>query len=74
MPWKNDCPIPYRSNYPLLFDRERKPKPALEAVLRVPRERHTALQLNIVPTDQRHAAPGSYLQPVASGKVARSMR
>ncbi|GAB2509426.1 endo-1,4-beta-xylanase [Pseudoxanthomonas sangjuensis] len=38
MSWKNDYPVPNRSNYPLLFDRERKPKPALEAVLRVPRE------------------------------------
>lgn len=36
--WKNDYPIPNRSNYPLLFDRKRKPKPALEAVLRVPQE------------------------------------
>lgn len=36
MSWKNDYPIPHRTNYPLLFDRERKPKPALEAVLKVP--------------------------------------
>jgi endo-1,4-beta-xylanase len=35
MSWKNDYPIPNRRNYPLLFDRERQPKPALEAVLRV---------------------------------------
>lgn len=35
MSWKNDYPIPNRTNYPLLFDRERKPKPALNAVLRV---------------------------------------
>jgi endo-1,4-beta-xylanase len=38
MSWKNDYPIPHRTNYPLLFDRDRQPKPALEAVLKVPRE------------------------------------
>jgi len=36
MSWKNDYPVPNRTNYPLLFDRERKPKPALDAVLAVP--------------------------------------
>ncbi|KAF1716378.1 endo-1,4-beta-xylanase [Pseudoxanthomonas yeongjuensis] len=36
MSWKNDYPIPHRTNYPLLFDRERQPKPALDAVLKVP--------------------------------------
>jgi endo-1,4-beta-xylanase len=36
MSWKNDYPVPGRINYPLLFDRERQPKPALDAVLRVP--------------------------------------
>ena len=39
MNWKNGYPIPGRTNYPLLFDRARKPKPAFEAVLNVPRER-----------------------------------
>lgn len=39
MSWKNGYPIPDRTNYPLLFDRERQPKPALEAVLKVPQER-----------------------------------
>lgn len=34
--WKNGSPVPGRTNYPLLFDRQRKPKPALEAVLKVP--------------------------------------
>ena len=34
--WKNGSPIPRRTNYPLLFDRNRRPKPALEAVLLVP--------------------------------------
>lgn len=34
--WKNNYPVPNRTNYPLLFDRDRKPKPALEAVLAVP--------------------------------------
>jgi endo-1,4-beta-xylanase len=36
MSWKNDYPVPGRTNYPLLFDRDRKPKPAFDAVLRVP--------------------------------------
>lgn len=36
MSWKNDYPIPNRTNYPLLFDRDYRPKPALEAVLAVP--------------------------------------
>lgn len=35
--WKNDYPVPNRRNYPLLFDRQHRPKPALDAVLRVPR-------------------------------------
>ena len=34
--WKNGYPVPGRTNYPLLFDRERRPKPAYDAVLRVP--------------------------------------
>jgi endo-1,4-beta-xylanase len=38
MSWKNDYPIPNRTNYPLLFDRARLPKPALEAVLKVPQK------------------------------------
>jgi endo-1,4-beta-xylanase len=36
MSWKNDYPVPGRTNYPLLFDRNRQPKPALNAVLNVP--------------------------------------
>ncbi|MEN6306891.1 MAG: endo-1,4-beta-xylanase [Anaerohalosphaeraceae bacterium] len=36
MSWKNDYPIPGRTNYPLLFDRNRQPKPAFNAVLAVP--------------------------------------
>jgi endo-1,4-beta-xylanase len=36
MSWKNDYPVPGRTNYPLLFDRQRQPKPALDAVLAVP--------------------------------------
>ncbi len=36
MSWKNGYPIPNRTNYPLLFDRNRQPKPALAAVLEVP--------------------------------------
>ncbi|WP_126941478.1 endo-1,4-beta-xylanase [Xanthomonas vesicatoria] len=36
MSWKNDYPVPGRTNYPLLFDRNHRPKPALDAVLVVP--------------------------------------
>jgi endo-1,4-beta-xylanase len=36
MSWKSDYPVPGRTNYPLLFDRNRQPKPALNAVLNVP--------------------------------------
>ncbi|HEY5113193.1 MAG TPA: endo-1,4-beta-xylanase [Coriobacteriia bacterium] len=36
--WKNARPIPSRTNYPLLFDRQHRPKPAFYAVLRVPQE------------------------------------
>ena len=36
MSWKNDYPIPGRTNYPLLWNRDGKPKPALEAILSVP--------------------------------------
>jgi len=36
MSWKNDYPIPGRTNYPLLWNREGKPKPAFEAILSVP--------------------------------------
>lgn len=38
MSWKNDYPVPGRSNYPLLWDRDRQPKPALYAVLHVAEE------------------------------------
>ena len=38
MSWKNDYPIPGRINYPLLWNRQRVPKPALNAVLLVPDE------------------------------------
>ena len=36
MSWKNDYPVPGRTNYPSLWDRQRKPKPAFYAVLSVP--------------------------------------
>jgi len=36
MNWKNDYPIPNRTNYPLLWNRKKQPKPALAAVLSVP--------------------------------------
>ena len=36
MSWKNDYPIPNRTNYPLLWSRKLEAKPALQAVLNVP--------------------------------------
>jgi endo-1,4-beta-xylanase len=36
--WKNNYPIPRRTNYPTLFDRERRQKPAFHAVAAVPAE------------------------------------
>jgi endo-1,4-beta-xylanase len=33
--WKNNWPVPGRTNYPLLFDRRGRPKPAFNAVLAV---------------------------------------
>lgn len=36
MNWKNDYPIPGRTNYPCLWNRQLQPKPALKAVLAVP--------------------------------------
>lgn len=38
MSWKNDYPIPGRTNYPLLWDRDYRPKPALAAVLAIPKK------------------------------------
>lgn len=38
MSWKNGYPIPNRTNYPLLWDRNRQPKPAFDAVLKVPQK------------------------------------
>lgn len=35
MSWKNGYPIPGRTNYPLVWDRARKPKKALEAIMSV---------------------------------------
>jgi len=36
MSWKNGYPVPNRTNYVLLYDRNLQPKPALDAVLKVP--------------------------------------
>jgi endo-1,4-beta-xylanase len=36
--WKNDWPVRGRTNYPLLFDREGKPKPAFFEVIALARE------------------------------------
>jgi endo-1,4-beta-xylanase len=41
MNWRNDYPIPHRTNYPSLWDRQRKPKPAFYAVLKVPSKLNT---------------------------------
>jgi endo-1,4-beta-xylanase len=38
MNWKNDYPIPNRTNYPLLWDRNKQAKPAFTAVLAVPKK------------------------------------
>jgi endo-1,4-beta-xylanase len=39
--WLNNYPIPGRTDYPLLFDREGKPKPAFFAVLKTARAEPT---------------------------------
>lgn len=36
MSWKNNYPIPNRTNYPLLWNRQRQAKPSLQSVLAVP--------------------------------------
>lgn len=36
MSWKNDYPIPGRTNYPLLWNRDKEAKPAIDAILKVP--------------------------------------
>ena len=36
MSWKNGSPIPNRTNYPLLWNRDLTPKPALQAILEIP--------------------------------------
>jgi endo-1,4-beta-xylanase len=38
MSWKNDYPVPGRTNYPLLYYRDKTPKPAFNAVLHVPQQ------------------------------------
>lgn len=38
MSWKNDYPIANRTNYPLLYDRNKKPKTALKAILNIKKE------------------------------------
>jgi endo-1,4-beta-xylanase len=38
MSWKNGYPIPNRTNYPLLFNRDRTPKPAFHAILEIPEQ------------------------------------
>lgn len=36
MSWKNGYPIANRTNYPLLYDRNKQPKPAVQAILNIP--------------------------------------
>ena len=36
MSWKNNYPVPRRTNYPLLYRRDKTPRPALDSVLNVP--------------------------------------
>ena len=36
MSWKDNYPIPGRTNYPLLWDKAQQPKPALSAILAIP--------------------------------------
>jgi endo-1,4-beta-xylanase len=38
MSWKNGYPVPGRTNYPLLYDRDKRAKPAFHSVLAVPRK------------------------------------
>lgn len=38
MSWKNDYNVPGRTNYPLLFDRDYQPKPAVDAIMKIPKE------------------------------------
>lgn len=35
--WKNNWPVPGRTNYPLLFDRNHHPKPAFYSVIEIPK-------------------------------------
>jgi len=37
--WKNSFPVRGRTNYPLLFDRDGKPKPAFDAVIMTARKK-----------------------------------
>src|ERR1022692_3389154 len=37
--WKNNFPVRGRTNYPLLFDRDGKPKPAFDAVIQTARKK-----------------------------------
>ncbi|MDA3930576.1 MAG: endo-1,4-beta-xylanase [Prolixibacteraceae bacterium] len=40
MSWKNDYPISGRTNYPLLYKRDKTPKTAFDAILGVPQKEH----------------------------------
>ena len=36
--WKNDTPVPNRTNYPLLFNRDKSAKPALYSIMDIPED------------------------------------
>lgn len=50
MSWKNGYPIPGRTNYPLLFDRDKNPKPAFDAVLAIPKHQSSRNSKSATPT------------------------
>lgn len=39
--WKNGYPVPRRTNYPLLFNRDYTPKACVDAILRIPDEKQS---------------------------------
>ena len=54
--WLNDWPIPGRTSYPLLFDRDGQPKPAFDAVLKTARKNPAAKTVD-AKVDHRWSGP-----------------